>query len=84
MFKKGIQNSLLTNWKEPIDLLKKTHKNKEIIYTIQEIFKATVFNIEQLEEGIHNNKKVPIKGTIKIQISKFVAFNKKRSNINIL
>jgi len=22
-FKKGIQNSLLTNWKEPIDLLKK-------------------------------------------------------------
>ena len=84
MFKKGIQNSLLTNWKEPIDLLKKTHKNKEIIYTIQEIFKATAFNIESLEEGIHNNKKVPIKGTTKIKISKFVAFNKKRSNINIL
>lgn len=45
-FRKGIHNILLTNWKEPIDLLKKTHKNKEIIYTIQEIFKATAFNIE--------------------------------------
>ena len=31
-FKKGIHSSLLTNWKELIDLLKKTHKNKEIIY----------------------------------------------------
>ena len=26
-FKKGIHNNLLTNWKEPTDLLKKTHKN---------------------------------------------------------
>lgn len=28
--KKGIHNTLFTNWKELIDLLKKTHKNKEI------------------------------------------------------
>lgn len=30
-FKKGIHAILFTNWKEPTDLLKKTHKNKEII-----------------------------------------------------
>lgn len=29
-FKKGIHNNLLTNCKEPMDLLKNTHKNKEM------------------------------------------------------
>jgi len=42
-FKKGIQNDLLTNWNVPIDLLKKTHKNKEIIYVKQEKFNAIDF-----------------------------------------
>jgi hypothetical protein len=83
-FKKGIHNNLLTNWKEPIDLLKNTHKNKEITYKKQEVFKAIAFNAEWFEEGTNNNKKVPIKGNTKIRINKFVTFNKKKSNINIL
>ena len=45
-FKKGIHNNLFVNWKEPTDLLKKTHKNSEIKYKKQEIFKAIDFNIE--------------------------------------
>jgi len=43
-FKKGIHNSLLTNWKEPTDLLKKTHKNNETTYNKQDTFKAIDFN----------------------------------------
>ena len=43
-FKKGIHKNLLTNWKEPTDLLKKTHKNKEIEYKKQDTFKAMDFN----------------------------------------
>ena len=43
-FKKGIHNSLLTNWKEPIDLLKKTHKNKE----------TTLFNAFTSSSENHN------------------------------
>jgi hypothetical protein len=43
-FKKGIHSNLLTNWKEPRDLLKKTHKNKEIEYKKQDTFKAIDFN----------------------------------------
>jgi len=83
-FKKGIHNTLFTNWKEPIDLLKKTHKNKEIMYTLHEVFKATAFNIDELEDGMSNNIKVPNKGTSKIKRSKFVGFNNKTSNIHIL
>lgn len=83
-FKKGTHNILLTNWKEPLDLLKKTHKNKEITYTTQEIFKAMAFNIEMLEDGVHNSIKTPIKGNINKRISKFEVFNNKISNINIL
>jgi hypothetical protein len=45
-FKKGIHENVLTNWKEPIDLLKKTHKNKETTYEKQDIFKAIDFNNE--------------------------------------
>ena len=83
-FKKGIHNNLLTNWKEPIDLLKKTHKNKEATYNKQETFKAINFNKEWFEEGTNNRKNVPIKGNIKTIINKFVTFNKKKSNIHIL
>ena len=83
-FKKGIHNNRLTNWKEPIDLLKKTHKNKEITNTKQEIFKAIAFNNEWFEEGTNNRKKAPIKGNTKIKINKFVTFSKKKSNINTL
>lgn len=83
-FKKGIHNNLLTNWKEPTDLLKKTHKNKEIIYDKQDTFKAIDFNNEWFEAGTNNKKKVPIKGNTIINISKFDMFNKKKSNINIL
>jgi len=45
-FKKGIHNNLLTNWKEPIDLLKKTHKNNDITYEKHEIFNAIDFSNE--------------------------------------
>jgi len=45
-FKKGIHNNLLTNWKEPIDLLKKTHKNNDITYRKHEIFNAIDFSNE--------------------------------------
>ena len=83
-FKNGIHNNLFTNWKEPIDLLKKTHKNTEIIYTKQETFKAKSFKNEWLEAGTHNKKKVPTKGKIMIKTNKFVQLNKQKSNINIL
>ncbi len=83
-FKKGIHNSLLTNWKEPMDLLKKTHKNKEITYNKQDTFKAIDFSKEWFEEGTNNNKNVPIKGKTKTKINKFVTFNKKKFNIYIL
>ncbi len=83
-FKKGIHNSLLTNWKEPTDLLKKTHKNKEITYSKQDTFNAIDFNKKWFEEGTKSKKNVPIKGNTKITINKFAAFNKKKSNIHIL
>ena len=83
-FRKGIHQNLLTNWKEPIDLLKKTHKNKETTYEKQDIFKAIDFNNEWLEAGTNNKRKTPIKGNIKMITSKLVIFNKKKSNINIL
>ena len=83
-FRKGIHNNLVTNWKEPIDLLKKTHKKSEITYKRQDTFKAVDFNNEWLEDGTHNKKKVPIKGSAKRNTSKFVKFNKKKSNINTL
>ena len=83
-FKKGIHNDLLTNWKDPIDLLKKTHKNKEITYKKQETFKAIDFKNKWLESRTKSNKKVPIKGNIIRNTNKFGMFNKKKSNINIL
>ena len=83
-FEKGIHNSLLTNWNEPVDLLKKTHKNKEITYKKQDTFKAKDFNNEWFEAGTNNKKKVPIKGSTKMKTSKLVTFNEKKSNINIL
>ena len=43
--KKGIHKILFANWNEPVDLLNKIHRNKEIKYTAQETLKATVFNI---------------------------------------
>lgn len=83
-FKKGIHNNLLTNWKEPIDLLKKTHKKRETTYAKQDTFKAIDFNKEWFDEGTNSRKNVPIKGNIKTKINKFVTFNKKKSNIYIL
>lgn len=83
-FKKGIHNNLLTNWKEPTDLLKKTHKNKEIEYKKQDTFKAMDFNNKWFEAGTNNRRKTPTKGNTIINTSKLVIFNKKKSNINIL
>ena len=83
-FKKGIHNNWFTNWKEPMDLLKKTHKNKEITYDKQDAFKVIDFNNRWLEAGTNNKKKVPIKGNIIISTNKLEMFNKKKSNINIL
>jgi len=83
-FKKGIHNSLLTNWKEPIDLLKKNHRNKEITYKKQDTFKAMSFNKEWFEAGTKNSEKVPIKGSIIRKTSKFDTSNHKKFNINTL
>lgn len=43
-FKNGIHNDFVTNWKEPIDLLKKNHKNKEITNNKLDTFKAKDFS----------------------------------------
>jgi len=83
-FEKGIHSNLLTNWKEPVDLLKKTHKNKEITYKKQDTFKARDFNNEWFDADTNNKQKVPIKGNTIMKISKLVTFNEKKSNINIL
>lgn len=83
-FKKGTHNSLLTNWKEPTDLLKKTHKSKEMEYKKHDTFKAMVFNNKWFEAGTNNKEKTPIKGNTIMKTSRLVMFNKKRSNINIL
>jgi len=83
-FKKGIQDTLFTNWKEPTDLLKKTHKNKELRYVMQETFKANIFNAAWLEEDIPNNNKAPIKGVTRVKTSRLIVFDKKKSDINIL
>jgi hypothetical protein len=83
-FKKGIQDTLFTNWKEPTDLLKKTHKNKELRYVMQETFKANIFNAAWLEDGIPSNNNAPIKGATRVKTSRLIVFNKKKSDINIL
>ena len=83
-FKKGIHNILVTNWKEPIDLLKKNHKNKELRYKKQAIFKAISFSKEWFELGTNNNTKIPIKGNIKRKTNKFDTSNHETFNINTL
>lgn len=83
-FKKGIHNNLFTNWKELIDLLKKTHKSKEVRYKKHDIFNAIDFNNEWFEAGISNKKKVPIKGNNRRKTNKFGIFNNDKSNINTL
>jgi len=83
-FKKGIHNNLLTSWKDPTDLLKKTHKNKETEYKKHDTFKAMDFSNEWFEAGTNNRKKTPIKGSTSRNTSKLDIFNKKKSNINIL
>ena len=81
-FRKGIHSNLLTNWNEPTDLLKKTHKNNEITYKKHDTFKAIDFNSEWFDEGTSNKKKVPIKGDITIKTNKLVTLKKRKSNIN--
>ena len=83
-FEKGIHSNLLTNWKEPVDLLKKTHKNKEIMYKKQDTFKARDFNNKWFDADTNSKQKVPIKGNTIMKTSKLVTFNEKKSNINIL
>ena len=83
-FKKGIHNNLLANWKDPADLLKKTHKNKETEYKKHDTFKAMDFNNGWFEAGTNNRKKTPINGNNSINTSKLDIFNEKKSNINIL
>ena len=83
-FRKGIHNILVTNWKEPIDLLKKNHRNKEIIYKKQAVFKAINFSDKSLELGTNSNIKVPIKGTAIRKTNKFDASTHEMFNINTL
>lgn len=83
-FRKGIHNNLLTNWKEPIDLLKKNHKNKETRYKKQDIFKAIHFNSEWFDAETKSSKKVPIKGNTIRKINKCDTSNHKKFDINTL
>ena len=83
-FTKGIHNNLLTNWKEPIELLKKNHRNKEIKYEKQDVFKAMNFNKKWFELETNNNKKEPIKGNTIRKIKKFDISINQKFNINIL
>ena len=55
-FKLGNQKNVTTNWKELVDLLKKSHNNKEPVKDKHVEFKATTFNKFLFLEGIHNNR----------------------------
>ena len=58
--------------------MKKTHKNKEIIYRKQDTFNAKDFNNEWFEAGTHNKRKVPTKGNTIMKINKLAMFNEKK------
>jgi len=70
-----IHNKSFTNWKEPIDLLKKTHNNNDVTKVIHEMFKATDFNIERFDEEIFNKQNVPNNGNISVTINKLLTSN---------
>jgi len=55
--------------------LKKNHRNKEIKYEKQDVFKAMNFNKKWFELETNNNKKELIKGNIIRKIKKFGLFN---------
>jgi len=62
----GIQKKVLTYWKVPILLLKKTHKKRDSTKVAHEKFKATVFRKVCFELGTHNKNIAPIKGKHKV------------------
>jgi len=64
--------------------LKKNHKNKEIKYEKQDVFKAMNFNKKWFERETSNNKKEPIKGTTIRKINKFDTSINQKFNINTL
>ena len=70
-FKVGIQKNLLTNWKVPKDLLKKNHKNKEIIKVTHEICNAKDLIKCWLEKEVTAKPIDPSKGNIIITNNKF-------------
>jgi len=57
-FKLDNQKKVLTNWKETVEFSKKPHNIKEQLKDKQDEFKATIFNIFTLLEGINNNNKI--------------------------
>ena len=66
IFKIGIHKNFSTYWKVPIELLKKTHKNKESTNVKQEQLKAMDLNNDLWDDGINNKVNAPNKGSIKI------------------
>jgi len=61
-FKLGNHRIFSTNWKFPVDLSNKTHKNKESKNVMLEKNKAILFNKFLFHEGVNNNKQEPNKG----------------------
>lgn len=84
IFKIGIHKIFVTNWNEPIDLLKKTHKNNEIKYKIPETFNAIDFKSEWFDAGTSIKQRILIIGNKMRIANKFFILKKKKSNINIL
>ena len=74
-FKIGIQKNFSTNWNDPIDLLKNTHKHNELINVKHETLKATDLNSILFEWGINNKTNVPNNGRIKVKDNIFLIYN---------
>ena len=75
IFSTGTHKSFSTNWKVPMDLLKKTNKKSDIMNVAQEQLNAIYLNNFLLDDGIMDKLKTPIKGNIKINDNIFVKFN---------
>ena len=65
-FKIGTQKNLTTNWKAPLDRLKKNHNIKEPVNERHEVCKATNFNNFSSRAGININNKIPKTGNSNI------------------
>ena len=69
--KKANHLNVVTNWKEPIDFLKKNQINRDPVKDMQEAFNAIVFSSFSSLDGTNNNNRIPKTGKNKIEINKF-------------